>query len=291
MAKEFKELCFSDNFMFCKVMSSSPELCRRMLELILNQKIRQVMIKDTENSIDITSDGKGIRMDVYLDDADGTVYDLEMQTTREKNLPKRMRYYQGMIDLNLIEKGKDYDQLPKTVVLFVCTFDYFKRGLPFYVFQNRCKALPELLLGDETEKIFVNPHGNRTGLPEEVTALLDYIKNNKATDALTRELDNAVKKVREHKEWEIEYMNWRAYEMDKNIEKRMARAAGLAQGLEVGRSEGRAAGLAQGLEKGRKDIILNMHQKGFTLEQIADATNESPEEIRNILKDAVMLTE
>jgi predicted transposase/invertase (TIGR01784 family) len=226
-----------------------------------------------------------------------------MQTTREKNLPKRMRYYQGMIDLNLIEKGKDYDQLPKTVVLFVCTFDYFKRGLPFYVFQNRCKALPELLLGDETEKIFVNPHGNRTGLPEEVTALLDYIRNNKATDALTRELDNAVQKVREHKEWEIEYMNWRAYEMDKNIEKRIARAeglsegraAGLAQGLEVGRSEGRAAGLAQGLERGResgrKDIILNMHQKGFTLEQIADATNESPEEIRNVLKDAVMLTE
>jgi len=40
-------------------------------------------------------DGKGIRMDVYLQNGD-TIYDVEMQTTTFKELAKRMRYYQGM---------------------------------------------------------------------------------------------------------------------------------------------------------------------------------------------------
>ena len=145
MTKRYKELCFTDNFMFCKVVANNPELCRHMLELILGKAIRRVNIKAEEKVIDITPEAKSIRMDVYLDDDENTVYDLEMQTSAKKNLPKRLRYYQGVIDLNLIEKGDDYDQLPETVIVFICTFDYFGKGLPFYVFENRCEAMPELL--------------------------------------------------------------------------------------------------------------------------------------------------
>ena len=168
MTKRYKELCFTDNFMFCKVVANNPELCRHMLELILGKAIRRVNIKAEEKVIDITPEAKSIRMDVYLDDDENTVYDLEMQTSAKKNLPKRLRYYQGVIDLNLIEKGDDYDQLPETVIVFICTFDYFGKGLPFYVFENRCEAMPELLLGDETKRIFVNPFGNRGNLSDDV---------------------------------------------------------------------------------------------------------------------------
>lgn len=58
-------------------------------------------------NFDITSDGKSMRLDVYVKDGDGvtvTVYDLEIQTTSQDDLPQRLRYYQGMIDLSLIEK-------------------------------------------------------------------------------------------------------------------------------------------------------------------------------------------
>ena len=33
------------------------------------------------------------------------------------NLPKRMRYYQGMIDLNILEKGENYKNLKKSFVI------------------------------------------------------------------------------------------------------------------------------------------------------------------------------
>lgn len=57
-----------------------------------------------------------MRFDVYLEDNTNSVYDIEMQTTLQKDLGKRTRYYQGMIDLNLIEKDIHYIYLPK------CTF-------------------------------------------------------------------------------------------------------------------------------------------------------------------------
>ena len=64
----------------------------------------------------MTAKSKGIRLDIYLEDDDNTVFNLEMQTTTYKELPKRSRYYQGIIDLNMIEKGESYDIQTKNKV-------------------------------------------------------------------------------------------------------------------------------------------------------------------------------
>ena len=50
-------------------------------------------------------DSKGIRLDVYVEDDKETIYNIEMQTSSNKNLPKRTRYYRGMIDLNILQTG------------------------------------------------------------------------------------------------------------------------------------------------------------------------------------------
>ena len=73
-------------------------------------KIDNITYPERQKSLKITSEGKGVRLDVYVQDDDDTVYDAEMQ--RKSNgesiaqLPKRSRYYQGMVDLNLLEKQK-----------------------------------------------------------------------------------------------------------------------------------------------------------------------------------------
>lgn len=99
------------------ILTTRLDLCKELLELILDIKIRKVEIAEQQKNVDITYDGKGVRFDVYVDDAENTVYDIEMQTTRQKDLPKRTRYYQGMIDLNLIQKGMRYSELKKSYVI------------------------------------------------------------------------------------------------------------------------------------------------------------------------------
>lgn len=111
-------------------------------------------------NFDITSDGKSMRLDVYVKDGDGvTVYDLEIQTTSQDDLPQRLRYYQGMIDLSLIEKGASYGELRKSYIIFICTFDPFERGLCCYRFENFCCDDKDLPLNDGAVKIILNSRG------------------------------------------------------------------------------------------------------------------------------------
>lgn len=72
---------------------------------------------------------KGIRLDIYVKDENNTVYNVEMQRGKNRNLPKRLRYYQGNIDLDLISKVEYYRKLSKSYIIFICTFDLFKAGL------------------------------------------------------------------------------------------------------------------------------------------------------------------
>ena len=51
-------------------------------------------------------------MDIYVNDDKGTIFNIEMQTTKnEKELAKRIRYYQALIDISLLDKGANYDTL------------------------------------------------------------------------------------------------------------------------------------------------------------------------------------
>ena len=119
MNKKYKELDFTDDFFFCKILTKNKDLCIELLELILKIKIRDIVFMTEQKPIEITSDARGIRLDVYVEDDAKTVYDIEMQQSVTENLPKRSRYYQGMIDLNLIERGADFKELKKSYVMIL----------------------------------------------------------------------------------------------------------------------------------------------------------------------------
>jgi len=59
----------------------------------------------------------------------------------------------------------------------------------------------------------------------------------------------------------------------------MGYAKGEAAGKIIGRSEGRL----EGRSEERADIILKMHKKGYSLEQIMDVTEMSEAEIKAII--------
>ena len=58
---------------------------------------------------------------------------------------------------------------------------------------------------------------------------------------------------------------------------------GEARGKAIGRSEGRLEGRLEGKSEERAEIILKMHKKGYSLEQIMDVTDMSKAEIKAII--------
>lgn len=257
MEKSFEQLQIKDDFMFGIIMRD-PKFCKPFLERILGVRISHIEYPKSQKTIDLAADAKSVRLDIHVDDGKGTVYTIEMQTARKKNLPRRARYYQGMIDLNILEKGEDYKNLKQSFVIFVCTFDLFGEGRHIYTFENRCIQNPELGLDDGTTKIILNTKGTIDDVSPEMKMLLDYIDGKAPEDAFTRELDEAVRSVRKNEKWRVEYMTLQMHYQEK-----------YEQGVEQGIKQGIEQGVEQGMEQERKQVALRM----------IEANKLSPEEI------------
>ena len=142
-----------NDFLFDVIMRQE-QFCKPLLEYILKVKIRKIVyIREQESLKAGVPKAKSIRMDVYIEDDAGTVYDLEVQTTNKRNLGKRTRYYQSMIDTRVLEKGQDYNLLKKSFVIFICNYDPFGKSRYIYTFRNRCDEDFDVLLKDEATKI------------------------------------------------------------------------------------------------------------------------------------------
>ena len=174
--KTIQDLNLEDDFLFAKVMSDR-EICRKVLEKILKEPIKDVVIPATQRTIDILYEGKGIRLDVYVNDDKGTVYNVEMQRGKRRELPKRSRYYAGSIDLDLISSGMPYTALKKAYVIFICTFDPFQEKRHLYTFENIFREDTSLTLQDESIKIFLNTKGNTDDVDEEMKEFRTYVQN------------------------------------------------------------------------------------------------------------------
>lgn len=205
--KEYEELQFTDDFMFCKVLENNEGLCKELLEMILGKKIREIKYLTKQKTIEVTSDGKGVRLDVYVEDSENTVFDIEMQATPIRNLPKRTRYYQGMIDLNMISRREDYNKLKKSFIIFICVKNPFKdKRLHLYTFENRCMQDTGMRLGDESTKVVLTPDGSANDVSPELSELLNYLAGKGGNSSFVKRLDEAVDKARKKEEWRLEYM-------------------------------------------------------------------------------------
>ncbi len=72
MDKRFEELEFKDDFMFGVIMRD-PKYCKPFLETILGIKISHIEYPKSQEVIDLSSDAKSVRLDIYVEDGKDTV--------------------------------------------------------------------------------------------------------------------------------------------------------------------------------------------------------------------------
>ena len=119
-----------------------------------------------------------------------------------------------MIDTSAIEQGIDYEDLPQSYIVFICTFNPFESGRHLYTFTNLCIEEPALSLGDKTQKVFLCTEGDKEDVSSEIMDFLDYVAGRKLEGKIAKELDAEVKNAREKEEWRAEYMQNMAAIMD-----------------------------------------------------------------------------
>lgn len=188
-----------------------------------------------------------------------------MQTGKKKHLPKRSRYYQGIIDIDETDKGIEYQSLNKSYVIFICTFDPFDEGRHIYSFENRCIQDLNLALGDEAGKIFLSTMGWQDDVSAEMKAFLEYLSEKTIETDFVHRLDREVQRVRDNQKWRKEYMQRQSDWIED-------------------REEAREEGKAEGIVTGKREILNQYIEKMRT-------KNVPAGEIKNSLMDIFALPE
>ena len=225
--KPIEELTFTDDYMFGYVMRNE-EICKGLLERLLQIKIERLEYPELQKTITPHYENKGVRLDVYVQDSN-RVFDVEVQNILDDDLPTRTRYYQSMMDIDLLLKGKKYSELKESFIIFVCKDDFYGEGFPCYTFSNLCHEKRTLEFGDKTHKFIFNAAAFQSEKDLERKSLLEYIKNKESTSDFTKMIDQLVEKTKENQTFRGDYMAWGLAEQD--AEKR-GYNAGIADGAE-----------------------------------------------------------
>ena len=70
---------------------------------------------------------RSVRLDIVAADSEGRRMNVEIQRSDSGAGWKRARYNSGMMDIGLLEKGSDFDDLPEVWVIFITPVSKFLR--------------------------------------------------------------------------------------------------------------------------------------------------------------------
>ena len=238
---KFEDLTIQSNFMFKHVMGNK-NLCQYFISNVMQCEVVDLEYIETEKELEPYFDSKCVRLDVILVDKNNNRYNLEMQVrnvlgkeTKLPLLPKRARYYQSVMDMDMLQKGQSYDQLSPLVLVFVCAFDLFNEGRYVYTFKSRCLENLDLELGNDVTTMFLNANGVAGAVTPQMVNFLEYVRTQVPNDAYTHELEAEVARLKQDKEVRRKYMVLQAELRDTQI-----------IAFEAGEAQGHAAGLAEG---------------------------------------------
>ncbi|GAA0797979.1 Rpn family recombination-promoting nuclease/putative transposase [Faecalicatena orotica] len=265
-----QKLNLTDDFLF-DIATSDLEACRIMIELALGISIHSIRWKEGQKVIHNIPGKRGIRMDFYVEDEIGRIFDVEMQKRNEGNLPKRTRFYQALVDAPLLERGeKGFDNLNPMYIVVICNFDLYGFKKYKYTFENRCEEEPGLIMGDECKKVFLNTKGKNDSETEK--SLIDFLHfvERSSKESLPQECDErlkylyeSVEKIKSNEQIGVTYMKME--ERDRLI---------------------REEGVMKGQEMKLIDMVCKKMKKGKSLQEIREELEEDMDTIRPIYEIA-----
>ena len=309
--EKWEDLTLANNFIFCKVMEENPDVAKELLELLLDIKIDRLERPQSEKHFKTDFVSRGIRFDVYVKDGTGRSFDIEIQTTRKTNLIKRARYYHGLMDVDALHSGIDYNFLKDSYVIFLCLGDVFGHGLPVYTFQKTAKEDSSILMNDGTTTVFFDALNYDKMKSEKVRSFFKFLCGLNIKDNFTEKLSALVERLKVNAQRRHEYMTWEqemkeqahflAEEWAPVMAQELAKdlAKGIAKDMAEEIAEEKAKGMANDIAKDMaKDIVQesaletakNFLTKNIKPSVIAECTGLPLEKVLQVQKEIMNST-
>ena len=238
---------------FMRNVFKQRECLEYVLQVIMEKQdlrvIDQIIQKDYKNM-----QGRSAVMDCVARDSEGKQFDVEIQQDNEGASPKRARYHSGLMDMNTLNPGQDFDELPESYVIFITRDDILGYGLPIYHIDRQIKEINKAFQ-DEAHIIYVN---SRKQDDTELGRLMHDLHCKRADEMHSSVLAKRVHELKETQKG-VELM---CHEMEKIY------------------SEGMESGEKRGELKAKKETALSLAEMGLPVEKIAKAVNHDVNEVQ-----------
>ena len=151
--KFLSELILMDDI-FMRIVLKDRKCTEYILQTILQKPDLRVKTQSIQSDLK-NLQGRSLILDCLCSDTKGTVYNIEVQNDSHGASPKRARYHSGLIDMHILKKGKSFETLPESYVIFICAKDILKENKQIYhisrTIQESGSKFP-----DQAEIIYLN---------------------------------------------------------------------------------------------------------------------------------------
>lgn len=120
-----------DEFMRCMFKDNIP-LVELVLRIITGKKDLVITNCETQADMKRLAGTRSLCLDAYGADSTGKKYDLEVQKGEEGASPHRARYHSSVMDIENLNAGQEFEELPDTYVIFIVDEDVYGKGEPLY---------------------------------------------------------------------------------------------------------------------------------------------------------------
>ena len=247
-SKTLQELNLTDDFLF-DVATEELENCKAIIELTTGLRLKSLKWKSGQKVIHNLPGKRGVRLDFIAESEDGRIFDVEMQNRNEGNIPKRTRFYQALIDAPILKSGeRGFDKMNPLYIIIICNYDPYGKKKYCYTFDNQCKEVPGLRLGDEVTKLLLSTKGeNEEEVPKELVDFLHYVTESNENglpdecDERLKRLHESIREIKASADMEVEYMKMEERE-------RIIRDEGVEFGKQIGIINGKIEAVLELLE-------------------------------------------
>lgn len=155
------------------------------------QVLDQTLQKDFKNL-----QGRSAILDCLARDNQNRRMNVEIQKEKEGASPKRARYHSGLIDMNTLEPGQDFGELPENYVIFITRTDVLGRKKQIYHIDRRIRETGEVF-DDNTYIVYVNAEMQDD---TEIGKLVHDLHCKNAEDMYSEVLAQRVRELKETEE-------------------------------------------------------------------------------------------
>ena len=143
-----------DDFMRCLFKDNIP-LAELVLRIITGKQDLVITDCQTQKDMKRLAGARSICLDAYGTDSSGKRYDLEIQRESRGAEPHRARYHSSVLDVENLDAGQEFRELPETYTIFIIEKDFYNQGEPVYLIE-RINITTGKPFGDEEHIVYVN---------------------------------------------------------------------------------------------------------------------------------------